>query len=132
MQDYATVSFKMETSSDDLTPRPALKTSSNFDAAILGGSYSALRTVYYLRRSNPSVRIALLEKEIRVGVGTLRWQVVRYMQTAMQRIDENLERGRRGQGCRYRRILDETLSCLVWLERLSWVLRAESCLSPDT
>lgn len=28
MQDYATVSFKMETSSDDLTPRPALKTSS--------------------------------------------------------------------------------------------------------
>jgi|SRR6516164_7829697 hypothetical protein len=86
----------------------------------------------YLRRSNPSVRIALFEKEIRVGAGTLRWQVVRYMQAAMRRIDENLERGRRGQGCRYRRILDETLSCLVWLERLSWVLRAESCLSRDT
>jgi hypothetical protein len=86
----------------------------------------------YLRRSNPSVRIALFEKEIRVGAGTLRWQVVRYMQAAMRRIDENLERGRRGQGCRYRRIVDETLSCSVGLERLSWVFRAESCLSPDT
>jgi hypothetical protein len=132
VQDYATVSFKMETSSDDLTPRPALKTSSISMPPFLVVATLASGRSNYLRRSNPSVRIALLEKEIRVGVGTLRWQVVRYMQTAMQRIDENLERGRRGQGCRYRRILDETLSCLVWLERLSWVLRAESCLSPDT
>jgi hypothetical protein len=131
VQDYATVSFKMETSSDDLTPRPALKTSSiSMPPFLVVATLASGRSITY------GVQIRPCESPSSKKKSGWEWepcrQVVRYMQTAMQRIDENLERGRRGQGCRYRRILDETLSCLVWLERLSWVLRAESCLSPDT
>jgi glycine/D-amino acid oxidase-like deaminating enzyme len=68
MKDYAKFSFWMETSGDDLTPRPALKNSSEVDVAILGGGYSGLWTAYYLLRANPGLRVAIFEKEI-VGFG---------------------------------------------------------------
>jgi glycine/D-amino acid oxidase-like deaminating enzyme len=68
MIDYAKYSFWMETSGDDLSPRPALQRSSDVDVAILGGGYSGLWTAYYILRANPALRVALLEKEI-VGFG---------------------------------------------------------------
>jgi glycine/D-amino acid oxidase-like deaminating enzyme len=68
VKDYAKYSFWMETSGDDLTPRPALKRSCDVDVAILGAGYSGLWTAYYLLRSNPGLRVAILEKEI-VGFG---------------------------------------------------------------
>jgi hypothetical protein len=63
-KDYAECSFWMETSGDDLTPRPALKRSCDVDVAILGGDYSGLWTAYYLLQSDPTLRVAILEREI--------------------------------------------------------------------
>jgi hypothetical protein len=88
VQDHAKVSFWMETSSDVLTPRPALKTSWDFVSPFSVG-HSGLRT-FVLGNRPPRKR---------GGSGnSCRWQVVRYMQTPMQRIGENLEQRRRGQG----------------------------------
>jgi FAD dependent oxidoreductase len=68
VKDYAKYSFWMETSGDDLTPRAVLKRSCNVDIAILGGGYSGLWTAYYLLWSDPTLRVAILEREI-VGFG---------------------------------------------------------------
>ena len=68
MRDYSTYSFWLEDSGESLTPRPALKNSTDVDVAILGAGYSGLWTAYYLLRANPGLRIAILEKEI-VGFG---------------------------------------------------------------
>ena len=68
MKEYSKYSFWMETAGEDLTPRPALASSCEVDVAILGGGYSGLWTAYYLLRANPSLRIAILEREI-IGFG---------------------------------------------------------------
>jgi glycine/D-amino acid oxidase-like deaminating enzyme len=68
VKDYAKYSYWMETSGDDLTPRAVLRGSCDVDIAILGGGYSGLWTAYYLLRSNPTLRVAILEREI-VGFG---------------------------------------------------------------
>lgn len=64
MRDYGSVSFWLETSGDDLTPRPALGGSLDADVAILGGGYTGLWTAYYLLRADPSLRVVLLERDI--------------------------------------------------------------------
>jgi len=64
MRDYQTVSFWLETSGDDLTPRPALPGSVTADVAILGAGYTGLWTAYYLLKADPSLRVVLLEREI--------------------------------------------------------------------
>lgn len=64
MKDYKSYSFWLETCSDDLTPRPALDGSIDVDVAILGAGYTGLWTAYYLLEKNPSLKIALAEKEI--------------------------------------------------------------------
>jgi glycine/D-amino acid oxidase-like deaminating enzyme len=43
--------------------RPALEGDLSVDVAIVGAGYTGLWTAYYLARSDPSLRIALLEKE---------------------------------------------------------------------
>jgi len=63
-RDYRTVSYWLETSGDDLTPRPALAGSIDVDVAILGAGYSGLWTAYYLLKHLPSLKIAIVEKEI--------------------------------------------------------------------
>jgi glycine/D-amino acid oxidase-like deaminating enzyme len=64
MTDYAKYSFWLETSGDDLSPRPPLERSAEVDVAILGAGYSGLWTAYYLLRQNPGMRVAVVEKEI--------------------------------------------------------------------
>ena len=64
MRDYASTSYWLETCGDDLTPRPALSGSADVDVAILGAGYSGLWTAYYLQARDPSLKIALVDKEI--------------------------------------------------------------------
>lgn len=64
MKDYTTTSYWLETADDDLTPRPPLTGSLDVDVAILGAGYSGLWTAYYLLRRDPSLQIAILEREI--------------------------------------------------------------------
>jgi glycine/D-amino acid oxidase-like deaminating enzyme len=60
-EDYNQVSFWLETSGDDLTPRPALDGSTEADVAILGAGYTGLWTAYYLLRADPALRVVILE-----------------------------------------------------------------------
>src|SRR5207237_8500269 len=53
-----------ETSGDDLTPRAPLAGGLDVDVAIVGAGYTGLWTAYYLARTDPHLRIAVLEKEI--------------------------------------------------------------------
>ncbi len=64
MPDYSTYSFWLETAGEPLVPRPALDGSIDVDVAILGAGYTGLWTAYYLLKKDPSLRIAVLEKEI--------------------------------------------------------------------
>jgi glycine/D-amino acid oxidase-like deaminating enzyme len=64
MKDYSTYSFWLETCGDDLTPRPALDGSIDVDVAILGAGYSGLWIAYYLLAREPSLKVAVVEKEI--------------------------------------------------------------------
>lgn len=50
--------------SDDLTPRPALTANARFDVCIVGAGLTGLWTAYYLAKADPSLSIAILEKEI--------------------------------------------------------------------
>jgi glycine/D-amino acid oxidase-like deaminating enzyme len=68
MSDSSGHSFWLETSGDNLAPRPALTKSIDVDVAILGGGYTGLWTAYYLLRADPSLSVAIVEKEI-VGFG---------------------------------------------------------------
>jgi len=64
LKDYRSYSFWLETCGDDLTPRPPLPSDLDVDVAIVGAGYTGLWTAYYLARSDPKLRIAVLEKEI--------------------------------------------------------------------
>ena len=63
-KDYASYSYWLETCDDDLIPRPPLDGTVDVDVAILGAGYSGLWTAYYLLERDPSLKIAILEKEI--------------------------------------------------------------------
>ena len=62
--DYAKYSFWLETAGEPLIARAPLARSTEVDVAILGGGYSGLWTAYYLLRTNPRLRVAVVEKEI--------------------------------------------------------------------
>lgn len=64
MSGYQRYSFWLETCGDDLTPRPALDGSIDVDVGILGAGFSGLWTAYYLLKRDPSLKVALIEKEI--------------------------------------------------------------------
>lgn len=53
---------------DSLTPRPALTSDARYDVCIVGGGLTALWTAYALITQVPSLRIAIVEREI-VGYG---------------------------------------------------------------
>lgn len=61
---YGATSFWLETSDDDLTPRPPLDGSTDADVAILGAGYTGLWTAYELLRREPGLKVVLLEREI--------------------------------------------------------------------
>jgi len=52
------------TAGDSFVPRPPLPGDRTVDVAIVGAGYTGLWTAYYLRRQSPSLRIALLEREV--------------------------------------------------------------------
>jgi glycine/D-amino acid oxidase-like deaminating enzyme len=64
MKDYSRYSYWLETCGDDLTPRPALSGSVDVDVAILGAGYTGLWTAYYLLQQDPTLRVAIVEREI--------------------------------------------------------------------
>ena len=68
MSDSFRRSFWLETSGDDLAPRPVLAKSIDVDVAILGGGYTGLWTAYYLLSADPGLRVAIVEKDF-VGFG---------------------------------------------------------------
>ncbi len=68
MTDYRGLSFWHDTAQDDLTPRPALGSDLEVDVAIIGGGLTGLWTAWYLGERDPSLSIAVIEKEI-VGFG---------------------------------------------------------------
>lgn len=68
MRDYSTYSYWLEDAGEPLTPRAPLTRSADVDVAILGGGYSGLWTAYYLLTHDPTLRVAIVDKEI-VGFG---------------------------------------------------------------
>ncbi|EQB32183.1 NAD(P)/FAD-dependent oxidoreductase [Sphingobium ummariense] len=61
---YRQTSFWLETAADDLTPRPSVSGDVTVDVAILGGGFSGLWTAYHLLRDDPSLDVAIVEREI--------------------------------------------------------------------
>ncbi len=57
-------SYWLETSGDELTPRPPLDGSLEADVAILGAGLTGLWTAWYLARRDPGLRIVVVEREI--------------------------------------------------------------------
>jgi glycine/D-amino acid oxidase-like deaminating enzyme len=49
---------------DPLTPRPPLGGPLDVDVAVVGAGYTGLWTAYYLRRADPRLRVAVLEREV--------------------------------------------------------------------
>ena len=64
MNGYRTLSFWHDTVPDALEPGPPLPGDIDVDVAIAGGGFTGLWTAYYLRKSDPGLRIAVLEREI--------------------------------------------------------------------
>ena len=65
--DYRSRSFWLDdvaTSGDSLTPRAPLPGARDVDVAIVGAGYTGLWTAHYLLDRDPTLRIAVLEKEI--------------------------------------------------------------------
>jgi glycine/D-amino acid oxidase-like deaminating enzyme len=64
LRDYSTYSFWLETAGEPLTPRPALDGSTDVDIAILGAGFTGLWTAYYLLKKDPSLKVAILERDV--------------------------------------------------------------------
>lgn len=65
---YGRVSYWLESAGEDLSQRPALVDADDVDVAIVGGGYTGLWTAYYVLERDPSLRVAIVEREI-VGFG---------------------------------------------------------------
>jgi glycine/D-amino acid oxidase-like deaminating enzyme len=61
---YRSLSLWHETCGDDLVPRPSLHGDLDVDVAIVGAGFTGLWTAYYLSERDPSLRIAVLERDI--------------------------------------------------------------------
>ncbi|MFC7597278.1 NAD(P)/FAD-dependent oxidoreductase [Terrabacter sp. GCM10028922] len=49
---------------DDITPRPSLDTDLDVDVAVVGAGYTGLWTAYHLIAADPTIRVAVIEKEV--------------------------------------------------------------------
>jgi glycine/D-amino acid oxidase-like deaminating enzyme len=58
------ISFWLDTCGEALTPRPELPGDRDVDVAIVGAGYTGLWTAYYLSALAPSMRIAVVEREV--------------------------------------------------------------------
>lgn len=61
---YRTLSLWHDTAGEDLAPRASLAASTETDVLIVGGGYTGLWTAYYIKKADPSVRVAIVEREI--------------------------------------------------------------------
>lgn len=64
MNSYRTLSLWHATVPDRLEAGPALGGDIDVDVAIVGGGFTGLWTAYYLRKADPGLRIAVLEREV--------------------------------------------------------------------
>ncbi len=64
MTDYRAISMWHDTAGDDFSPRPSLTGPIDVDVAVVGAGYTGLWTAYYLKKADPSLRVAVLEKEV--------------------------------------------------------------------
>ncbi|MEO7352300.1 MAG: FAD-dependent oxidoreductase [Marmoricola sp.] len=62
--DYRSLSLWHETAGDDFVTRAALPGPTSYDVVVVGAGLTGLWTAYYLRRADPSLRIAVLEQEV--------------------------------------------------------------------
>lgn len=60
---YADLSLWHATADDDWLPRPALPGDTTADVAVVGAGFTGLWTAYYLLRSDPALRVVVLEAE---------------------------------------------------------------------
>ena len=58
---YRSLSLWHETAGEDWTPRPSLPGSTDADVVVVGAGFTGLWTAYYLLRSDPSLRVVVLE-----------------------------------------------------------------------
>jgi glycine/D-amino acid oxidase-like deaminating enzyme len=61
---YRSLSLWHDTAGEDFTPRPALPGPTSYDVVVVGAGLTGLWTAYYLHRADPSLRIAVLEREV--------------------------------------------------------------------
>jgi len=61
---YRERSMWLDTFEGSLEPRAALPGDRDFDVVIVGGGFTGLWTAYYLMSSDPTLRVAVLEREI--------------------------------------------------------------------
>lgn len=65
---YRSLSLWHESAEDDFRPRPSLRDASpgapSYDVVVVGAGLTGLWTAYYLRRADPTLRIAVLEAEV--------------------------------------------------------------------
>src|SRR5680860_1320672 len=64
MTDYRNISMWHDTAGDEWNPRPSLPGPTEVDVAIIGAGFTGLWTAYYLKKTDPSLRIAVVEKEV--------------------------------------------------------------------
>ncbi len=64
MTDYRSCSLWLDGVPGELTPRPALPGPLDVDVAIVGAGFTGLWTAYYLKKADPHLRVAVLEREI--------------------------------------------------------------------
>jgi len=64
MTDYRARSMWLDGVPGELTPRPSLPGPTDVDVAIVGAGFTGLWTAYYLKKADPHLRIAVLEREI--------------------------------------------------------------------
>ena len=64
MNDYRARSMWLDGVPAELTPRPSLPGPTDVDVAIVGAGFTGLWTAYYLKKADPHLRVAVLEREI--------------------------------------------------------------------
>jgi glycine/D-amino acid oxidase-like deaminating enzyme len=63
-QTYRRLSYWFDSLPDPLSARPRLSGDIDVDVAIVGAGYTGLWTAYYLTRSDPAIKVAVIEREI--------------------------------------------------------------------
>jgi glycine/D-amino acid oxidase-like deaminating enzyme len=64
MIDYRSCSMWLDGVPAELAPRAALPGPLDVDVAVVGAGFTGLWTAYYLKKADPTLRVAVLEKEI--------------------------------------------------------------------